>query len=319
MREALDKWDKGIGIGGRKVSNLRYADDTILIAGNREDLIELIEKVKSSSEKAGLYLNVKKTKVMATGELDSIIVDDVNIEVVERFVFLGALITSDGQIDMELRRRISMGKSAMGSLRKIFKDRDLRLATKVKIVQTLIFPIILYGAETWTLEKKERAKIDAFEMWCWRNLLGVTYIDRKTNIEIIASIKPKITLEAEIVKLALSYFGHVVRADSMKLQLMLGKMDGQRRRGRPHITWLNNVQNYIANDNIMKILAEAKNRVIWRGTVMDVARGRLRLDGTRYIYKGTYIYYTRIIGLYLIHINYIFLESKWRYIYISND
>ena len=119
---------------------------------------------------------------MATGELDSIIVDGENIEVVERFVFLGALITSDGQIDMELRRRIAMGKSAMGSLRKFFKDRDLRLATKVKIAQTLIFPIILYGAETWTLKKKESAKIDAFEMWCWRNLLGVTYIDRKTNI-----------------------------------------------------------------------------------------------------------------------------------------
>ena len=204
MREALDKWDKGIGIGGRKVSNLRYADDTTLIAGNREDLIELIEKVKSSSEKAGLYLNVKKTKVMATGELDSIIVDGENIEVVERFVFLGALITSDGQIDMELRRRIAMGKSAMGSLRKIFKDRDLRLATKVKIVQTLIFPIIIYGAETWTLKKNEIAKIDAFERWCWRNLLGVIYIDRKTNIEIIACIKPKRTLEAEIVKLALS-------------------------------------------------------------------------------------------------------------------
>ena len=218
---------------------------------------------------------------MATGELDSIIVYGVNIEVVEIFVFLGALITSDGQIDMELRRRIAMGKSAMGSLRKIVKDRDLRLATKVKIVQTLIFPIILYGAETWTLKKKERVKIDAFEMWCWRNLLGVTSIDRKTNIEIIASIKPKRTLEAEIVKLALSYFGHVVIADSMELQLMLGKMDSHRRRGRPHITWLNNVQNYIANDNIMKILAEARNRVIWRGTVMDVARGRLRLDGTR--------------------------------------
>ena len=108
---------------------------------------------------------------MATGELYYIIVDGVNIEVVERFVFLGALITSDGHIDMELRRRIAMGKSAMGSLRKIVKDRNLRLATKLKIVQTLIFPIILYGAETWTLNKKERAKIDAFEMWCWRNLL----------------------------------------------------------------------------------------------------------------------------------------------------
>ena len=218
---------------------------------------------------------------MATGELDSIIVDGVNIEVVDRFVFLGALITSDGKIDMELRRRIAMGKSAIGSLKKFLQDRDLRFATKVKIVQTLIFPIILYGAEIWTLKKKERSKIDAFEMRCWRNLLGVTYIDRKTNIEIIASIKPKRTLEAEIVKLALSYFGHVVRADSMELQLILGQMDGQRRRGRPHITWLNNVQNYIANDNIMKILAETINRVIWRGTVMDVARGRLRFDGTR--------------------------------------
>ena len=217
--------------------------------------------------------------MLATGELDSIIVDGENIEVVERFVLLGALVISDGQIDMELRRRIEMGKSAMGSLRTIFKDRDLRLTTKVKIVQTLILPIILYGAETWTLKKKERAKIDAFEMWCWRNLLGVTYIDRKTNIEIIAIIKSKRTLEAEIVKLALSYFGHVVRADSMELQLMLGKMDGQRRRATHNVA--EQCAELYSQRQHHEDTTEARNRVIWRGTVMVVARGRLRIDGTR--------------------------------------
>ena len=166
MREALDKWDKGIGIGGRKVSHLRYADDTTLIAGNREDLIELIEKVKSSSEKAGLYLNVKKTKVMATGELDSIIVDGGNIEVVERFVFLGALITSDGQIDIELRRRIAMGKSAMGNLSKIFKDRDLRLATKVNNGTDTYFPD--YSIRCRNLDSKEEGKS---KNRCFRNVV----------------------------------------------------------------------------------------------------------------------------------------------------
>ena len=143
----LEKWDKGISIVGRKVTNLRYAVDTTLIAGTIDDLTELNTKVKRASEEAGLYLNIKKTKVMTTGKLEHIIVDDNNIEIVDRFIFLGVLITNDGATDKELRRRLVMGKCAMGSLKRIFKDRSIRLSTKIMIVQTLVFPIILYGED----------------------------------------------------------------------------------------------------------------------------------------------------------------------------
>ena len=135
-----------------------------MIAGTKDDLTELITKVKRASEEAGLYLNVNKTKVMTTGKVDHIIVDDNNIEIVDRFIFLGVLITNDGVSDKKLRRRLVMGKCAMGSQKRIFKDRGIRLTTTIMNVQTMVFPVILYGAETWTIKKADRKKMDAFEL-----------------------------------------------------------------------------------------------------------------------------------------------------------
>ena len=130
------------------VTNLRYADDTTLLAGTKEYLVELVGRVGRASEKAGLYLNVGKTKVMATGDIGEVTVD---IEVVTKLVFLGALITEDALCEKEVRRRIAMGKSEMGGLTSIWKDRGVTLETKVKLVNVLVFPIVLYGAETWTI------------------------------------------------------------------------------------------------------------------------------------------------------------------------
>ena len=280
MRDVLEKWDKGISIGGRKVTNRRYADDTTLIAGKKDDITELITKVKRSSEEAGLYLNVKKTKVMTICKFDHIIVDDNNIEIVDTFIFLGVIITHDGITDKELYRRLAMGKCAMGSLKRIFKDRGIRLTTTIIIVQTLVFPIILYGAETWTIKKTDWKTIYAFELWFWRKLLGVTYLDRKRNTEIIDIIQHKRTLESRIVKAALSFFGYVVRSDMMKLQTMLVRMEGRRGRGIPHCTWIDNIQKYLSKD-IMNLRLDARDRAGWRLATMDVDRGRFRLDGIR--------------------------------------
>ena len=137
-----------------------------MIAGTKYDITELITKVKRASEEAGLYLNVTKIKVTTTGKLDHIIVDDNNIEIVDTFIFLRFIITNDGVTDKELRRRLVMGKCSMGSLKPIFKDRGIILTTQIMIVQTLLFPIILYGAETSTIKKADRKSIDAFELWC---------------------------------------------------------------------------------------------------------------------------------------------------------
>ena len=204
MREALEEWDSGISVGGRIVTNLRYADDTTLLAGTKEDLTELVERVRRASEKAGLYLNVGKTKVMTTGDIREVTVDGKDIEVVTKFVFLGALITKDGLCEKEVRRRIAMGKAAMGGLTSIWKDRGVTMETKMKLVKVLVFPIVFYGAETWTLRKHERRKIDAFEWWCWRRVLRVSWMERKTNIWIIENIKPEWTLESRVPKAALT-------------------------------------------------------------------------------------------------------------------
>ena len=176
--------------------------------------------------------------------------------------------------------KMAMGKCAMGSLKRIFKDRGIRLTTKIMIVQTLLFQIILYGEETWTIKKADRKTIDAFELWCWRKLFGVTYLDRKRNTEIIDKIQPKSTLESRIVKAALSFFGHVVRSDMMEFQMMLGRMEGRRGRGRTHCTWLDNITKYLSK-NIMNLRLDARDRAGWRIATMDVARGRFRLDITR--------------------------------------
>ena len=198
MREAVEEWESGISIRGRMVTNLRYADDTTLLAGTNEDLIELVERGRRASEKAGLYvrlyLNVGKTKVTTTGDIGEETVDGKDIEVVTKFVFLGALITKDGLCEKEVRRRIAMGKAPMRGLTSIWKDIGVTMETKVKLVKVLVFPIVLYGPETWTMRKHERRKIDAFELWCWRRVLRVLRMERKTNIWIIENIKPEWTL-----------------------------------------------------------------------------------------------------------------------------
>ena len=215
------------------MTDLRYADDKILLAGTKKDLVELVGRVRRASGTAGLYLNVGKTKVMATGDFGEVTVDGKDIEAVTKFVFLGALITKDGLCEKEVRRRIAMGKAAMGGLTSIWKDRGVTLETKVNLVKVLVFPIVLYGAETWTMKKHERRTIDAFELCCWRRVLRVSWMERKTNIFIIENIKPEWTLESKVTKAALSYFGHVVRAGGMEYDVMLGRMDGARKRGRP--------------------------------------------------------------------------------------
>ena len=209
----LNRSDLTISI--HSITNLRYADDTILIAETKNDLIGIMERVKLASEKACLYLNVGKTKVMMTEDQGEMVIDSKHIEVVSHFIFLGSLITKDGFCEKEIRRRLAMGRSAMGGLKKIWKDRGITLRTKIRIVKALVFPIVLYGAESWTMRKLERKMIDAFELWCWRRLLRVTWIDRKTHVWIIDNTKPEWTLESRIVKASLCYFGHVIRAGGM--------------------------------------------------------------------------------------------------------
>ena len=169
----------------------------------------------------------------------------------------------------------------MGGLTSIWKDRGITLETKVKLVKVLVFPIVLYGAETWTMRKHERRKIDAFELWCLRRVLRVSWMERKTNISIIENIKPEWTLESRVTKAALSYFGHVVRAGGMEDDVMLGRMNEARKRARPIQRWLDTLKGYASGATISKMRQDARDREGWTGAAPAVARGRIRLDGKR--------------------------------------
>ena len=167
MRNAgLDEAQAGIKTAGRNINNLRYADDTTLMAESEEGLKSLSMKVKEESEKIGLKLNIQKTKIMASGPITSWQIDGETMETVTDFIFLGSKVTADGDCSHEINRHFLLGKKAMTNLDSILKSRDITLLTKVCIVKAVVFPLVIYGCESWTIKKAECQRIDAFELWC---------------------------------------------------------------------------------------------------------------------------------------------------------
>ena len=172
MRNAgLDGAQAGIKSAGRNINNVRYADDPTLMAESEEELKSLLMKVNEESKNVGLKLNIQKTKIMASGPITSWQIDG---ETVSDFMFfLGgdSKITADGDCSHEIKRRLLLGRKVMTNLDSIFKSRDITLSTKVRLVKAMVFPVVMYGCESWTVKKAECRRIDAFEVWCWRRLL----------------------------------------------------------------------------------------------------------------------------------------------------
>ena len=176
MRNAgLDEAQAGIETAGRNTNNLRYADDTTLMAESEEELKILLKKVKEESEKVGLKLNIQKTKIMASSPITSWQIDGETMETVKDFIFLGSKITADNDCRHEIKRHLLLGRKAMTNLDSILKSRDITLSTKVHLVIAMVFPAVMYGCEAWTIKKVEHQRIDAFEWWCWRRLLRVAW------------------------------------------------------------------------------------------------------------------------------------------------
>ena len=160
------------------INNLRYADDTTLMAKSEEELKSLLMKVKEESEKVGLKLNIQKTQIMASGSITSWGIDG---ETVPDFIFLGSKITADGDCSHEIKRPLLLGRKVMTNLDSILKSRDITLPSKVHLVKAMVSPVVMYGCESWTVKKAERRKIDAFKLWCWRRLLRVPWMARRSN------------------------------------------------------------------------------------------------------------------------------------------
>ena len=200
-------------------------------------------KVKEESEIVGLKLNIQKTKIMASGPMTSWEIGWETVETVSDFVFWGSKINEDSDCSHEIKRRLLLGRKVMTNLDSLLKSRDITLPTKVSLVQAMVFPVVMYGCESWTMKKAECRRIDAFEVWCWRRLLTVPWTARRSNQSLL-KISPGCSLEGMMLKLKLQYFGQLMRrVDSLEKTLMLGGIGCRRKRGRQRMRWLDGITN----------------------------------------------------------------------------
>ena len=211
MRNAgLEETQAGINIARRNINSFRYADNTTLIAESEEELKSLLMKVKVESKKVGLKLNIQKTKIMASSPTSSLEIDGETVESVSDFIFLGSKITAVGDCSPEIKGCLLFGRKVMTNLDNTLKSRDITLTTKVRLVKAMVFTVVIYGCESWTVRKAECRRIDAFELWCWRRLLRVPWTARRSNQSILKEINPGYSLEGLMLKLKLQYFDHLM-------------------------------------------------------------------------------------------------------------
>ena len=268
---------QGVKVGGRNINNLRYADDTVLIADSEQKLQTLLTTAMVKSEEKGLQLNTKKTECMVISKKANVPTTNIlckgeKIKQVKNFKYLGYTITQDGKSETEIKKRISMAKDTFSKMKAIFTNRNISTSTKINTLKAYVWSVLLYGCECWTLNKDTERRLEAAELWFLRRMMRIAWTERKSNTEVMEMTGYKRSLLRTIRKRQMKFLGHTCRKNGIETQILCGKIEGRKSRGRQRTTYIDSLNNYATKKTISntELIRRTNNREAWRAMVVDV-------------------------------------------------